>query len=95
MVTFYLNYADVEIDSNIASIMLAGLEIDTNGYNLKTTSNTYKAASILMEMGADVTLKHELLKESKDEYVKRADFIKNSYTINGNVALCIFKIIDI
>lgn len=94
MVTFYLNYADVEIDSNIASIMLAGLEIDTNGYNLKTTSNTYKAASILMEMGADVTLKQELLKESKDEYVKRADFIKNSYTINGNVALCILPEIN-
>lgn len=88
LVTYYLDYNDISIDKNIATIMLAGLEIDTNGYNLKTTSRTYKAASILVELGADVTMKQELLKESKDDYVRRADFIKNSYTVNGNVALC-------
>lgn len=88
LVTYYLEYSDVSIDKSIATIMLGGLEIDTNGYNLKTTSRTYKAASILVEMGADVVAKQELLKDSKDDYVKRADFIKNSYTINGNVAVC-------
>ena len=88
LVTYYLDYSGVSIDSSIATIMLGGLEIDTNGYNLKTTSRTYKAASILVEMGADVVAKQELLKDSKDDYVKRADFIKNSYTINGNVAVC-------
>lgn len=89
LVTYYLDYSGVSIDSSVATIMLGGLEIDTNGYNLKTTSRTYKAASILVELGADVTLKQELLKESKDDYVRRADYIKNSITINGNVALCI------
>ena len=89
LMTYYLDYRGVSIDSSIATIMLAGLEIDTNGYNLKTTSRTYKAASMLVEMGADVTLKQELLKDSKDDYVRRADFIKNSYTVNGNVALCV------
>ena len=89
LMTYYLDYSNVSIDSSVATIMLAGLEIDTNGYNLKTTSRTYKAASMLVEMGADVTLKQELLKESKDDYVRRADYIKNSITINGNVALCI------
>ena len=75
LMTYYLDYSNVSIDSSVATIMLAGLEIDTNGYNLKTTSRTYKAASMLVEMGADVTLKQELL--------------KNSYTVNGNVALCV------
>lgn len=89
LATYYLDYSGVSIDSSIATIMLAGLEIDTNGYNLKTTSRTYKAASLLVEMGADVVAKQELLKESKDDYVRRADFIKNSYTINGNVAICV------
>ena len=88
LVTYYLNYNDISIDNSVATIMLGGLEIDTNGYNLKTTSRTYKAASILVELGADVTMKQELLKESKDDYVRRADYIKNSYTVNGNVALC-------
>ena len=94
LVTYYLDYSGVSIDSSVATIMLAGLEIDTNGYNLKTTSRTYKAASMLVELGADVTLKQELLKDSKDDYVRRADFIKNSYTVNGNVALCVLPEIN-
>ena len=89
LVTYYLDYSDVSVDKSIATIMLGGLEIDTNGYNLKTTSRTYKAASLLVEMGADIVAKQELLKDSKDDYVRRADFIKNSYTVNGNVALCV------
>lgn len=89
LMTYYLDYCEIKINSNLATIMLAGLEIDTNNYNLKTTSRTYKAASILMEMGADINTKRELLKESKDEFIKRADYIKNSYIINNNVAICI------
>ena len=94
LMTYYLDYSGVSIDSSVATIMLAGLEIDTNGYNLKTTSRTYKAASMLVEMGADVTQKQELLKDSKDDYVRRADYIKNSYTVNGNVALCVLPEIN-
>ena len=89
LITYYLDYNKITIDKSIATIMLAGLEIDTNGYNLKTTSKTYRAASLLVEMGADIIAKQELLKESKYDYVRRADYIKNSYTINGNIAICV------
>ena len=89
LMTYYLDYSDVEIDDDIATIMLAALEIATNDYNLKTTSRTYKAASKLVEMGADVLSKAELLKTSKDDYVKRADYIRNSYTANDNIAICV------
>ena len=89
LITYYLDYNKITIDKSIATIMLAGLEIDTNGYNLKTTSKTYRAASLLVEMGAYIIAKQELLKESKDDYVRRADYIKNSYTINGNIAICV------
>ena len=89
LITYYIDYNKITIDKSIATIMLAGLEIDTNGYNLKTTSKTYRAASLLVEMGADIIAKQELLKESKYDYVRRADYIKNSYTINGNIAICV------
>ena len=89
LITYYLDYNKITIDKSIATIMLAGLEIDTNEYNLKTTSKTYRAASLLVEMGADIIAKQELLKESKYDYVRRADYIKNSYTINGNIAICV------
>ena len=51
LITFYCKYLNINLDTVIATILLAGIEIDTNGFNLKTTSRTYEAASTLMEMG--------------------------------------------
>lgn len=89
LITFYAEYNYIDLDNVIATILLAGIEIDTNGFNLKTTSRTYEAASTLMEMGADSILKQELLKESKEEYMKRANFIRNSFMVKDNIAMCI------
>ena len=89
LVTFYVKYNNINLDNVIATILLAGIEIDTNGFNLKTTSSTYEAASTLMEMGADSILKQELLKESKEEYMKRASFIRNSFMVTDDIAMCI------
>ncbi len=91
LMTYYIHYCDIKLDSIISTIMLAGIEIDTNSYNLKTTSKTYIAASYLMNMGADIIMKQELLKESKDDYIKRADYIRNSFMINGKIAMCILN----
>lgn len=88
LITYYAEYVNIDLDNVVATILLAGIEIDTNGFNLKTTSRTYEAASTLMEMGADSILKQELLKESKEEYVKRANFIRNSFMITDNIAMC-------
>lgn len=88
IITYYAEYLNLDLDNVIATILLAGIEIDTNGFNLKTTSKTYEAASILMEMGADSILKQELLKESKEEYMKRANFIRNSFMIDDDIAMC-------
>ena len=91
LMTYYVNYCNIKLNSIISTIMLAGIEIDTNSYNLKTSANTYMAASHLMQMGADIILKQELLKESKDDYIKRADYIRNSFMINGKIAMCILN----
>ena len=91
LMAFYAKNCNIMLNPIIATIMLAGLEIDTNSYNLKTSANTYIAASYLMENGADVIIKQELLKESKDAYIRRADYIKNSFLINGKIAMCILN----
>lgn len=91
LITFYTHYCNIKLNSIISTIMLAGIEIDTNSYNLKTSSNTYLAASYLMEMGADIIMKQELLKETKDDYIRRADYIRNSFMINGKIAMCILN----
>lgn len=91
LITYYAEYCNLDLDNVIATILLAGIEIDTNGFNLKTTSRTYEAASTLMEMGADSILKQELLKETKEEYMKRANFIRNSFMVTENIAMCIIS----
>lgn len=89
LITYFTSYNNVNLNDIISTILLSGIEIDTNGFNLKTTSNTYRAAAILMDMGADTILKQELLKESKDEYIKRANSIRNSFMVTENIAMCI------
>lgn len=91
LVSYFALYCNVDLDNIIASILLGGIEIDTNGYDFKTTSETYKASSILMDMGADSILKQELLKETKEDYIKRASFIRNSFMLKDGVAMCILS----
>lgn len=88
IVTSYLSYLKMTIPPLLATIMLAGLEIDTNNFNLKTTDKTYEAAALLTKMGADQISKQELLKENKEEYVRRHRFIESSFMIRSNMAMC-------
>ena len=95
LITYYSEYLNLKLDNVISTILLAGIEIDTNSFNLKTTGKTYEAASILMEMGADSIMKQELLKGTKDDYIRRASYIKSSFMINDNMAMCVInKVID-
>jgi len=84
----YAKYLKINFNTLLATALLAGIEVDTNGFTLKTTENTFSMASSLAGMGADSVLKQELLKESKDDYLRRADFIRSSYIINKNIAIC-------
>lgn len=89
LMVYYLKYLNKQINSVIATIMLTGIEIDTSNYKLKTTEKTYEAAAILTSMGADAILKQELLKETKEAYLKRSYFVDKSEMINDKMALCI------
>ena len=83
----YAKYLNREISPLVATIMLAGLEVDTN--SVKTTDKTFEAAAYLLKVGADNILKKQLLKEDKENYCKRQDFVKNSNMITDNIALCV------
>ncbi len=85
----YLKYLNKTVNPVIATIMLAGIEIDTNQFNVKTTDKTYEAAAFLTKIGADHVLKQELLKEDRSSYLKRQHFVKKSFMVNQNMAMCI------
>lgn len=87
-VTLFLHELKINVSPIVGTIMLAGMEIDTNSYNIKTTDRTYEVAAYLMKMGANNIDKQTLLQENMDEYKRRQDFIKTSYMINEKMALC-------
>lgn len=86
----YSRYLNHEISNITATIMLAGIEIDTNSYSIKTTDKTYESSALLMKSGADNLLKQELLKEDKEEYLKRQKILEKSYMVTDKIALCVF-----
>lgn len=88
IVTQYMRYKSKTVDKEIATIMIAGIEIDTNGYNMKTTEETFNSSAFLMSLGADNILKQNILKENKAEYIKRTKQIENSYMID-NKMICV------
>lgn len=88
IITNYLKYLGKTIDKSIITIMLAGMEIDTNNYNLKTTEETFKASAYLAKMGADIFLKQEILKVSREDFIRQHNYIKNSYYIKDKYLLC-------
>ncbi len=87
--TLYLKYLNIKVNSLLATFMLVGLEVDTNGFNLKTSSKTHTTAAVLFEMGADNVLKQIILKETLENYRKRHRVIEKSVMINTNYALCV------
>ena len=85
----YIKYLNKIVHSLYATIMLVGLEIDTNNFRLKTTEKTYEAASYLIQLGADNILKQELLQEDKEIYIRKQKLIEKSFMISDNMTLCI------
>ena len=84
----YSKFMNYEIDSLLATIMLAAIEIDTNGFNFKTSENTYLTAGYLTKLGASTIVKQEILRESKQNYLERQLFIEQSYQITDNIIAC-------
>lgn len=85
----YVKYLNKEIPPVVASIMLAGIAIDTNEYRMKTTEETFEASALLMKMGAQTVDKLEFMRESKEDYIKRLDFVKNSEMLDSHTMLSI------
>lgn len=88
IITEYLVYLNKTLNPIIITILSAGMEVDTHSFSLKTTENTFKMAGILTRLGADPILRKEMLKESRDDAIKRNDHIKNSYFIRDGYLLC-------
>lgn len=87
MITELIEFYDVEIESYYATVLLAGIVLDTNNFTLKTNPETYYAAYYLSSLGASAKKVQYLLKQDIEEYTERQKLLAGIETINGRIAI--------
>ncbi|GAA4724327.1 DHH family phosphoesterase [Brevibacillus fulvus] len=91
LVTELLQYQSdrINIESAIATALLAGIVVDTKSFAFRTGSRTFEAASFLRRNGADTATVQRYLKEDLGQFVKRAKIIMNTETYRDHLAIAV------
>lgn len=76
-----------ELDPFVASIMLAGIVVDTNNFTYRTRTRTFEAASTLNTMGADMILVRRMLRDSYDEEKRLAEAMVHAMIYDKRFAI--------
>ncbi len=84
----------VQISEIDATVMLAGIIVDTNNFTYRTGSRTFEAASFLRKQGADTLSVQTILRESYEEHMIRAELFEKVEITNDNMAVVVADNID-
>ena len=89
MVTELIQYLedDVKINKLTAEGLLAGINLDTKFFAFKTGVRTFEAASYLKKIGADTVETKMMFKSNVEDFIARADIIKNTKIINKRICI--------
>lgn len=86
MITEFLKENEININQNIATLLLGGIILDTNYYKSHTTSDTFYNSYLLLNSGGEVGKVNELLKQDIKDYIKIQKIIASVKVIN-NIAI--------
>ncbi len=78
---------DIELDPYYATVLLAGIVLDTNNFTLKTSKETYYSAYYLSCLGASAQKVQYLLKQDINEYIERNKMLTNIEIIDDRIAI--------
>lgn len=89
LVTELLQYFNEHLTMSVleATTLLAGIMVDTKSFALRTGARTFEAASFLRRNGADSALIQRMLKEDLDEYIQKAEIIRNVKIWHNHIAI--------
>lgn len=89
LVTELLQYIHdkIKLSPLEATMLLAGITVDTKHFALHTGSRTFEAAGFLRRVGADTILIQRMLKEDLQEYISKAEIIKHARMVYEHIAL--------
>ena len=78
----------IPLNDKAATLMLAGILVDTNYYRMKTDIGTYEASTILKQHGASNEKADDFLKEDYEEYALKNRIMSNSATPYYGILVC-------
>ncbi|MEG1596683.1 MAG: DHH family phosphoesterase [Bacilli bacterium] len=81
-----INY-NILLNSDIATLLLSGIVLDTSNFVIKTNALTYYCAAFLTNMGASPKKVQYLLKQDIKKYIERQKVITEVKIINKKIAL--------
>ena len=89
LVTELLNFQNksFKLNSDIATLMLAGMMVDTSYFTLRTGVRTFEAAMLLKDNGASPLQAKEILQVSRDTYQKKLEMVQKATYIDDEIAI--------
>ncbi len=72
-----------------ATVMYAGMLVDTNGFKQRVGVRTFQSAAYLKDLQANVTLAYEFLEDSYEETRQKMSITSNAYQYNPYVIIAI------
>jgi cyclic-di-AMP phosphodiesterase len=82
LVTFYITYNEneIHIDERTATLLLAGICLDTHFFKEHATINSFEASAQLKNFGADSDKVTDFLKEELEEYRQKISILNTAET---------------
>ena len=80
-----------ELSAAEATLMLAGITLDTKHFAKDTGTRTFSAAMYLRDRGADPALVQELFRENYSDYMREARFRSNVEMYRGRIAITVVE----
>ncbi len=77
MITGLFDKEKIEINKDVATLLLSGIVLDTNNFVIRSTNETFRTSYLLTKMGADPQQVQFLLKQDLKKYVARQKVITN------------------
>ena len=87
MVIELLRRFRVKIDSNLATLLLSGIVLDTNNFILKADKNTFFNAYYLLKKGASPIEVQYLLKQDLKKFITRQKMLTNVTIIDSKIVI--------
>ncbi|MEY8446186.1 DHH family phosphoesterase [Enterococcus ratti] len=75
------------LDRFIATLLLAGMTVDTNSFNVRTTARTFDVASYLKSCSADASLVQYLLSSDLETYLEISHLIAQSEYVTSDIVV--------